>query len=102
MSGVGAMVGNTMWWTVLQQNIPTEVLSRVTSFEWFGTLALMPIGFALAGPVGAALGYSTTLYLSGGVSLLISVGLLAVRSVRTLEAKLAPASAPSDSSAVSP
>ena len=102
MSGVGAMVGNTMWWTVLQQNIPTEVLSRVTSFEWFGTLALMPIGFALAGPVGAALGYSTTLYLSGGVSLLISVGLLAVRSVRTLETKLAPASAPSDSSALSP
>jgi len=91
MSGVGAMVGNTMWWTVLQQNIPTEALSRVTSFEWFGTLALMPIGFALAGPVGAALGYGTTLYLCGGLSLLIFLGLLAIREVRTLETKVEPA-----------
>ena len=93
INGVGAMVGNTMWWTVLQQNIPTEALSRVTSFEWFGTLALMPIGFALAGPAGTALGYGTTLYLCGGLSLVLSLGLLAIREVRTLETKVEPASA---------
>lgn len=100
LSGMGAMVGNTMWWTVLQQNIPTQVLSRVTSFEWFGTLALMPIGLALAGPAGAALGFGATLYLCGGISFLISLGLLAVRQVRTLETKAEPPPAPPESPAV--
>jgi MFS family permease len=90
LSGIGAIVGNTMWWTVLQQNIPSEALSRVTSFEWFGTLALAPIGYALAGPAGTALGFGTTLYLSGVLSLLLTLGLLAVRDVRTLETKVKP------------
>ncbi|MFZ0041808.1 MAG: MFS transporter [Solirubrobacteraceae bacterium] len=100
LSGAGAIVGNTMWWTVLQQNIPTEALSRVTSFEWFGTLALMPIGFALAGPVGTALGYGTTLYLCGGLSFLISLGLLAVREVRTLQTKVEPPTTAPEASAL--
>jgi len=86
VAGAGAIVTNTMWWTVLQQNIPTELLSRVTSYEWLGTLALQPIGFALAGPLGAALGFGPTLYLCGGLSVVISLGLLAVRDVRALQA----------------
>jgi hypothetical protein len=69
---------------VLQQNIPAEKLSRVTSYEWFGTLALQPIGFALVGPLAARIGTSSTLYLCGGLSLLVTLSLLAVRDVRTL------------------
>lgn len=83
----GALVANTMWWLVLQQNIPAEKPSRVTSYEWFGTLAHQPIGFALVGPLAARIGTSSTLYLCGGLSLLVRLSLLAVRDVRTLENK---------------
>lgn len=84
-SGIAAIVANTMWWLVLQQNIPADKLSRVTSYEWFGTLALQPIGFALVGPLASRIGTSPTLYLCGGLSLLVTLSLLAVRDVRTLK-----------------
>jgi MFS family permease len=102
IAGAGAIVTNTMWWTVLQQNIPTELLSRVTSYEWLGTLALQPIGFALAGPLGAALGFGPTLYLCGGLSVVISLGLLAVRDVRTLETRSQPATNAPEPSVTAP
>jgi MFS family permease len=86
-SGIAAIVANTMWWLVLQQNIPPEKLSRVTSYEWFGTLALQPIGYALVGPLASRIGTSSTLYLCGGLSLLVTLSLLAVSDVRNLENK---------------
>jgi MFS family permease len=84
-AGIAAIVANTMWWLVLQQNIPPDKLSRVTSYEWFGTLALQPIGFALVGPLASRIGTSSTLYLCGGLSLLLTLSLLTVRDVRNLE-----------------
>ncbi len=101
-AGAGAIVTNTMWWTVLQQNIPSEKLSRVTSYEWFGTLALMPIGFALAGPLGAAIGFGPTLSLCGGLSLAINLSLLGIRDVRTLENRSQPASSAAEPAIVAP
>jgi hypothetical protein len=69
---------------VLQQNIPAEKLSRVTSYEWFGTLALQPIGYALVGPLASRIDNSSTLYVCGGASLAVTLSLLAVRDVRNL------------------
>jgi predicted MFS family arabinose efflux permease len=46
-----------VWWeTALVERIPPHLISRVTSYDWLGSLGLMPIGFIAAGPLAAAFG----------------------------------------------
>jgi hypothetical protein len=84
LSGVGGMVFNTLWETTLQQHIPAAARSRVSSYDWFGSLALQSLGFALIGPFAAAVGTSTALYLCGALDLVVVSLLLSVRDIRTL------------------
>ncbi len=97
LSGVGGMVFNTLWETTLQQHIPAAARSRVSSYDWFGSLALQSLGFALIGPFAAAVGTSTALYLCGALDLLVVSMLLAVRDIRTLTPAPASAENPADS-----
>jgi hypothetical protein len=86
VSGVGTMMFNTLWETTLQQHIPDAARSRVSSYDWFGSLALTSLGFAFIGPFAAAVGTSTALYLSGGVDIAVIAVLLAIRDIRTVSA----------------
>ena len=46
-----------MWWlTALAERIPPDKLSRVSSYDWMVSLALLPLGYVLAGPLAHALG----------------------------------------------
>ena len=83
-SGIGSMVFNTLWETTLQQHIPETARSRVSSYDWFGSLALQSLGFALIGPFAAAVGTSAALYLCGAVDIVVVAALLTIRDVRTL------------------
>ena len=83
-SGIGSMVFNTLWETTLQHHIPETARSRVSSYDWFGSLALQSLGFALIGPFAAAVGTSTALYLCGAVDIVVVAALLTIRDVRTL------------------
>ncbi|GAA4868393.1 hypothetical protein ACFQ34_01105 [Pseudonocardia benzenivorans] len=49
------------------------LLGRVSSLDFFVSLALMPVSMALAGPVGEALGIPLTFVLAGTVPLLLTV-----------------------------
>lgn len=60
-TGVGFSVGGTIWFTTLQRLIPDESLSRVSSFDWLGSLALNPLGYALIGPLSAVIGERRTM-----------------------------------------
>jgi MFS family permease len=84
LAGVGNMVFNTLWETTLQQHIPEAARSRVSSYDWFGSLALQTLGFALIGPLATVLGESSALYLCGAVELVAVGSLLAIRDIRTL------------------
>jgi MFS family permease len=37
----------TLWDTMLMQRVPSHMLSRVISMDWFGSLGLLPAGLAL-------------------------------------------------------
>jgi MFS family permease len=84
ISGIGSMLFNTLWETTLQQHIPASARSRVSSYDWFGSIALAPLGYALIGPLAAGIGVSAALYLCGGLDVLAIGSLLAVRDIRTL------------------
>jgi MFS family permease len=84
ISGIGTAVFNTLWETTLQRHIPASARSRVSSYDWFGSIALAPLGYALIGPLAAGIGVSAALYLCGGLDILAVGSLLAVRDIRTL------------------
>ncbi len=79
--GSGTMF-NTFWFTAVQSDVPAGELARVMSWDYFGSVAILPLGQALSGPVAAALGTSTTLYGAAALTaVLFGLG-LAVPAVR--------------------
>ena len=76
-----------VWSTTIQQNVPSESLSRVNSYDSFGSYVFGPIGVMIAGPVAVAIGIDQTLMIGAGISVLAIIGCLLVPQVRNLEAK---------------
>ncbi|HEX8102991.1 MAG TPA: MFS transporter [Solirubrobacteraceae bacterium] len=78
VAGGGGLALFEVWWqTALAQRIPPHQLSRVTSYDYLGSLTLMPAGYLLAGPVAASLGARPVLLGGGAVALgLIALALL--------------------------
>jgi MFS family permease len=85
-AGAGLMVANNLWETTMQRHVPPAKLSRVTSYDWFGALAMQPIGLLIWGPIGSAFGVGTALWIAFAIHLASIVGLLAVREIRELPA----------------
>ena len=83
--GFGNMLFNTLWETSLQQHIPPASLSRVSAYDWFGSLLCQPVGLALAGVVAAGIGMSRTLWIAAAVDLVAVAAMLAAPSVRHLQ-----------------
>ena len=81
-SGGGFAVGDTLWTTALQRNVPEHAISRISSFDWFGSVALNPIGYALIGPIAAAAGTSETLLAAGMFA--VCLGVVVIPSVRAV------------------
>jgi hypothetical protein len=95
----GIVYGNAVWETLQQREIPPQRLSRVNSFDWMFSIAFMPLGQALAGPLADAVGVDAVL---AGAALLIAVPCLAVlplRGVRDGPRLLTPSLLPSSGSA---
>ena len=78
-----------LWQTAMQTNIPRESLSRVTSYDAFGSLALAPLGLIIAGPVTERFGSETTLIAMAALFLLVLGLMLSVPGVRKLEEQTA-------------
>lgn len=62
-------VFSVSWATTMQQEIPPEKLSRVSSYDALGSYALSPAGTAIAGPLASAFGASAVL--AGGGALVV-------------------------------
>jgi hypothetical protein len=82
--GAGQTTGNTLWETTFQRRIPQESLSRVSSYDWFGSLLFNPLGLAVAGPVANAIGTSETLAIAGCWFFGSSLVLASLPSIRTV------------------
>ena len=69
--GLGT-VGMIIWNTLMNTLVPPEMLGRVSSFDWFVSIGLTPLSFAITGPVASLLGARTTLALAGILGLATS------------------------------
>ena len=84
LSGIGVELFQVMWDTALQQQIPHDRLSRVSSYDALGSFVCIPIGLSLAGPLSALLGVSGALVFAGCVNVVATLIVFTVRDVRTL------------------
>ena len=83
-AGGGLTAGDTLWSTALQQHVPDQALARVSSYDWMGSLAMAPVGYALVGGAAKTYGTSSTLYVIAALHV-ISTGLpLLLPSLRSL------------------
>jgi MFS family permease len=81
---VAISISNTLWETVLQQRIPQESLSRVSSYDWMVSLAFQPIAFVVVGPLADTIGEVPTLLLASAIGLAANFGALLVPSIRDM------------------
>ena len=84
-TGVGFDLFFVFWITTLQTHIPEEALSRVVSYDAFGSFFLGPVGLVIAGPLVELIGIKETLLISTIIVVLAVSAGLSVKSVRTLE-----------------
>jgi len=93
LSAAGAAlfeVGSIIWLTMLQQLVPRELLGRVSSLDWLVSIGLVPVSFALTGPVAGAIGAEATLVVGGVAGAILMGGLLFYPGVRDPEREPAP------------
>jgi hypothetical protein len=86
VAGVVSTFGNIIWESTWVAHVPAAARARVSAYDWFGSLALQPLGLAVVGPAAAGIGVSTTLWLGAGAMLACQVAVFSVPSVRRLRA----------------
>lgn len=67
LAGAGLSPFIVWWETSLQSAVPRHLLARVVSVDWLCSLALLPAGLALTGPVTAAVGRGPVLVVAAVV-----------------------------------
>ncbi|WP_425561768.1 MFS transporter [Microbacterium awajiense] len=76
--GFGFSYGNVIWGTLLQRRVPRHMLGRVSSLDFFVSLALMPVSMALAGPVAEVVPIPVIFLIAGLVPFLLAFVVIAV------------------------
>jgi len=84
--------GTIVWATAKQRHVPGDMLGRVSSLDWLISIGLLPLSFALTGPVSAAIGTQGTLMAAGAVGAVVTFAALWLPGMRVVEGR-APASA---------
>lgn len=84
-SGIGVALFGVWWATALAQQIPPAALSRVASYDWMGSLALLPIGYVLMGVLADELGATAVMGVAGALGAAVVLLALVPRETRRLE-----------------
>jgi len=77
--------GTIVWATTKQRLVPGRLLGRVSSLDWFISIGLLPLSFALTGPVAALIGARLTLVGAGLLGALVTFSFLFLPGMRSVE-----------------
>ncbi|MFD5271413.1 MFS transporter [Streptomyces sp. NPDC058335] len=90
LTGVTLEVFGVSWMTALHQEIPEDKLSRVSAYDWFGSVALVPLAMALAGPSESFFGRTASLWGCAVLVVVVTAAVLCVPDVRNLTRRTKP------------
>lgn len=79
------VAGTIVWITTKQRLVPNRLLGRVSSFDWFISIGLLPVSYALTGPVAAAIGPRPTLIWAGLIGAAVTFAFLFMPGLRDIE-----------------
>jgi Transmembrane secretion effector len=85
--------GTIIWATVKQRHVPAHLLGRVSSFDWLISIGLLPVSFALTGPVSSVIGARATLVWAGVAGSVVTLAALFLPGMRAVEGMEEPATA---------
>ena len=85
--------GTIMWSTVKQRHIPSNLLGRISSLDWLISISLLPVSFAITGPVASIVGVRATLVGAGLLGSAATLGALFLPGMRSVEGWVAPGAA---------
>jgi MFS family permease len=77
--------GTIVWATAKQRHVPAALLGRVSSLDWLISIGLLPLSFALTGPVSAAIGAQATLVGAGVLGAVVTFSALLLPGMRDVE-----------------
>jgi DHA3 family tetracycline resistance protein-like MFS transporter len=77
--------GTIVWATAKQRHVPTALLGRVSSLDWLISIGLLPVSFALTGPVSGAIGVRATLVGAAVIGAIVTFGALLLPGMRAKE-----------------
>jgi MFS family permease len=77
--------GTIVWATAKQRHVPAAMLGRVSSLDWLISIGLLPVSFALTGPVAGAIGAQETLVVAGLAGAVATVAALCLPGMRDLD-----------------
>jgi MFS family permease len=89
LGGAAMMLGNSVWETTLMRYVPHESLSRVSAYDWFGSLLFQPLGLAIWGPIAAVIGISPAVWLATAGVIAVNLTLLSLPAIRNLRTDVA-------------
>ncbi len=93
VAGIGLEVFGMGWNLAMQENIDEAQLSRAYSYDALGSMAAVPVGQLVYGPLGEHFGLGPVVTVSGVLYVLIALVVLLSPAVRTLP-RAAPSAAP--------
>ena len=80
--GVTDGAGMVIWGTLLQRRVPTEMLGRVSSLDFFVSLAFMPVSFAIVGPLSKVVSMEAIFTAAGVVPVALAAIAMAAGRMR--------------------
>ena len=94
ISGATFMLGQVIWTSLLQELVPRELLGRVSSVDWLVSVGLVPVSFALTGPISGLVGSTATMVGGGLFAAAVTIALPSCPASETLSVPARPARAP--------
>lgn len=84
LSGMAGSWFGLLWYTTMQTRVPPELLSRVSAYDHFGSIALAPVGVLVGGILYEILGPQPTLLLAAAAVIVPTAAVLFVPDVRRM------------------
>lgn len=79
------ILGNVIWETMMQSEVPRELLGRVSSVDWFLSLGLSPLGLMLSGILAGVFSVRAYFVVVGALGALVGLGIVSSRKINEID-----------------
>jgi DHA3 family tetracycline resistance protein-like MFS transporter len=85
LMGATVTIFGLIWTNTLQEIVPRELLGRVSSIDYLGSFALMPVGYALAGWATDRIGPPAVFVIGGALTTALALSALLHPAIRNMD-----------------